>query len=492
MLNTSVGVPKECDLSTLPQSIPIDAKNNSIRVQPSNVSSVSGTFSSGTTATTIWDGLVFPSTQIIFDIPSSGSPSQFLDHRMTSISFNAVFSCTNAGTKGTGTLFASYLRGGGHAWFDQLDIIGADGTVLESIPEYGLVVDTLIQNQMTIAQRDSISMMQGFVSNAENNIQGHYIPAFSDHALATTDTMTISYTIPIYSALLGTGATKYLNLGRANRLQLRLTTTNVIPVTGGVNAAFTAAATFKCELNNITLNLEVIDIGLASLAVLDKSTDGNAYSSGISYKVSSFQMPATSGAISLLTGIRCSSLKSAIFRFVQNAALTTANGSYNGKYDSFNPFINSFRLNVGGMTYPQQPINPLLQPAHAFYELSKAFGTWNNSLFSSCIVPNNYCVLSRSATGAASGLTSTDQDASYILCTTTVATDRIISFHLGLNTEIFSRWGLMSGINCSSAPVFVDLQTKLATTYAHSVYCISMVDMVFIHNLSTGLISVRM
>ena len=51
--------------------------------------------------------------------------------------------------------------------------------------------------------------------------------------------------------------------------------------------------------------------------------------------------------------------------------------------------------------------------------------------------------------------------------------------------------GLLSGLNCTSAPIFVEMNIATAPTNAHTMYVIAMLDQVLIHDTTSGDISVR-
>ena len=78
-LPSSVGLPSEMKYN-LDYSMPPDSKSYSIRIQPSNVSQVTTSFSTGINATTYWGDMPMPASNIIFDIPCGSSPSLFLDN----------------------------------------------------------------------------------------------------------------------------------------------------------------------------------------------------------------------------------------------------------------------------------------------------------------------------------------------------------------------------------------------------------------------------
>ena len=145
--------------------------------------------------------------------------------------------------------------------------------------------------------------------------------------------------------------------------------------------------------------------------MLDQTlVDGKSYIHGTTYRTSASSLPsATSGFTSLLAGIRASSVKSLFCRFAQGGVATAANGLH-GKYNNYNPNLNSINFSVGGIKFPQTPINPLLCPSQAFRETQVAIGSFNNAQFQSCITPSQYCRLLAGTTAPAQGVTSTTQE----------------------------------------------------------------------------------
>ena len=173
-------------------------------------------------------------------------------------------------------------------------------------------------------------------------------------------------------------------------------------------------------------------------------------------------------------------------KYVDNVVNNT-DSSVNSKYDSKNPMINNFAFNIGGQRYPSNPLNPLLLPSQSFSECEKAMGSFNNAQFQSCISRAQYCKLSKG--GTASGVASTTQDAGYTLNSSVTAQSQ---FFMGFCLEVCAKRGILSGLNCSSAPVFVENNILTAPTNAHLVFIFAMIDCIFIHDVSTGDISVRM
>jgi hypothetical protein len=322
-LPSSVGLPNEMMLGNLDYSLPPDAKSYSVKVQPSNISSVtSPTYSTATTATHL--DLTFPSQNIIFDLPAGASPSMFLDSRFTTLGFRMTINVITGGTASVVT--SGYLRSHANSFFDRMYITSQNGQIIEDIGEYGLVNDTLINLQMNNSVRDGIATSYGFSSNGSIDSQGHAIAVFTTNTIATGQSESHSYAVPLLSGSIGVLADKFLNIGRTSKLQVVLQTTSVLPLSILTAANANAAGTFSVTLSDFSLQCEYVDIGLNALKMLDQTlVDGKSYIHGVTYRSSSTSLPATSGSTSLLAGIRASSVKSLFARFVDGGAISTTN-----------------------------------------------------------------------------------------------------------------------------------------------------------------------
>jgi hypothetical protein len=368
-------------------------------------------------------------------------------------------------------------------------ITSQNGQIVEDITEYSLVNDLLINFQMNNAVRDGTAMQFGFEDSTGNTSQGHAITTFDGRVAALNETCSYSYSVPILSGLVGALSDKMLNIGRTSKLQLILQSSSVLPVTFVNTTASNAASSVKVTLANFSITCEYIDIGGSALKMLDQTLVNNqAYIHGVSYRVTSNTIPAgTSGNLSLLAGIRNSSVKSIFVKYVDNLVNSLTNGSVNSKFDGKNPSINSWAISVGGMRYPSNPLNPLLQPSQAFSECEKAIGSFNNAQFQSCITRARYCKLARGGTTPAESSTSTDRN--YSLSSSATAQ---CQFFMAYCLEVCAKRGLLSGLNCSSAPVFVENNLAVSCTNAQLIYVIAMIDCIFIHDVSSGDISVRL
>jgi hypothetical protein len=493
-----VGIPAEMKLGDVDFSLPPDARSYSVKVMASNVQSVASPVINCAGATAgILPQPQFVAQNIFFDLPCGQSPSTFLDTRFSTISFKATMTVPTAFT-GAGANPLAYLRSGGYSFFDRMYITGGNGQILEDVAEVGLVYDLLTSLQLNSATRDTLALQYGFASAAGSDLcQGHPWNVMNGATLtAATAVETHSYSFPLISALTGMGSDKFLNIGRLNKLQVALQTATELPISINFAAAVTTGS-FQITLSDIALNLEYVDIGSSSLGMLDSTlVDGKAYMHGTTYRTSAVSMTNVAGNQSLLAGIRGSSVKSLFARFVDGGVVVGppyVPSSPNGKYDSKNPNANSLNFNIGGLKYPNNPVNPLISPASSFRNLQMAIGAFNNAQFQSAITPVAYCKLAAGGTASGTTLGGT-QDANYTLVagTTVSAVSQQCQFLYGENLEIVAKRGLMSGISCVNAPVFLEVNCSTAPTYGQQVYVHAMIDSVFIHDVRTGEIQVRM
>jgi hypothetical protein len=488
MATPQISLPAEMQ-SGIDYSLPPDAKSFNVRIQPSNVSSVVSTYTPQLAAGAVQDQ-PFTSQQILFDFPAGASPSQFLDTRMTTLNFDALFEITTAGVAGSFTADSGFLRSGSYSFFDNLRVVAQNGNVVEEIQNLDLTYDLLCALQMNNSTRDSVATQYGFASDTGITNQGHAIQclAAGNHNAATTTKERHSYSIPLLSSVLGVLNDKMLNIGRTSKISLVLTTASVAPISCTVGAtAFTTAPVVKITLGNFSITADYIDIGLSALQMLDKAhPDGVTYSHGVSYRSTSSSLPATSGAVSLLAGIRASSVKSLFCRFQELGTTSTTNSS-NGRQDSKAPPLNSINFNIGGLKVPQSPCQPLLSPASALSALQRAVGSFNNSAYQSSIPVAQYCKLGAGAT--AQGLTVGGTQAYEWNLGSSGSTQ--CQFFYGENLEVVSKKNILSGMNCTSAPIFVEMNIASVPTNAYTVYTIAMIDTILVHNTRDGDISVR-
>jgi hypothetical protein len=340
-----------------------------VKIQPSNISSIkTSTLQTGALTATASSGttgceLSFPIQNLIFDIPAGASPSQFIDTRFSTLNFRMQIDIPASGAAST-AIPNVYLRSNANSFFDRSYTIAQNGNIVEDITEYGLVNDTLINLQMNNSVRDGLAIQYGFDPSMNNVSQGIQLPVLAGTTSSASESH--SFSVPLVNSIVGITADKFFNIGRTSKLQVVFQTTGILPITfdnAGGTTLTGSGAQFTVQLSDFSLQLEYVDIGLNALRMLDETlVGGMAYNHGVSYRTASMSLPAsTTGPQTLLAGIRASSVKSLFARF-QETGVSNNTNSVNGKYDSKNPNINSINFNIGGVRYPQVPINPLLNP----------------------------------------------------------------------------------------------------------------------------------
>lgn len=492
-----IGLPQELKLGEVDYSLPADARSYQVNVQPSNVSNVTQTGISLVCAASAPPTTVpqFSSQTVYFDLPAGSSPSTFIDNRFTTLSFRATITITGASATAS-SLTSGFQRSGGYSWFDRMYITAQNGNIVEDVTEFGLVNDLMVATQLNPATRDSLAVQYGFQSDATTNVaQGHQWSILTAAATLLNSVESYSYSIPLSSSLIGVTADRFFNIGRTNKLQLALQTCTDLPISILCSAtAQVAATTMTVALSDFALQCQYVDIGPTALAMVDATLpDKKAYIHGTTYKTSSISFPAVAGTQSLLAGIRGSSIKSLFARF-QDGGTASITNSMNGKYDSKMPNINSINFNVGGQKLPNNPVNPLLNPSRAFRALQMASGSYNNASFQSAMPPLQYCKLAAGAasgtgTGAVQSTLGATQSAFWNIGSSQTS---LCQFIYGEDLEVVARRGLMSGMNCNSAPVFVEFNVATAPTNSQTLYVHSLGDVVYIHDVATGDVQVRM
>jgi hypothetical protein len=232
------------------------------------------------------------------------------------------------------------------------------------------------------------------------------------------------------------------------------------------------------------LSLQYVDIGQEGLKMLNKT--GLQYYDGTTYRVSSATLPAsTAGAVSLLTGVRGSSVKALWARFTEASTLSTA-GCINYIYDSKLPQSTSTSYNVNGVLNPPNPIDLIHAPSTAFSLLQESNGSFNNYEFKSGLTPTNYCIY------VPGGTLATDADVVISSAGTASAAVSQAQFHFGINMEKISKYGILDGANLNSGNTFLNMVLANANTNSLTVFFIAKMDIVYILDTATGEMSVRL
>lgn len=480
---SAVGFPKELS-NEIDYQLPEGVNSYNIRVVPSNVQSVATTSQTLTASSTIT--LNGTNTNIIFDLPCSGGKGVHLDPRFTLLNFRVAYAVSGGNAAVINTM---RLRGGAMSWFDRMFITSQDGSVLEDINQYGIINDVVVQTEIDVAQRDVLAGALGLryepatdASGGVNRNAGHTINGLHG-ATVTAATVYFSYSVPLVSALLGKGASKMFNIGATNRLQLTLQTASTQPLTVLTGTA-TTAATFVATIDNINLSCQYVDVGANGMRLLGKT--GMQYYNGLTWRVSATSVGAgTSGATSILTGVKGSSVRTLGLRVCEAATATTA-GCINGIYDSKCPQATALSWNINGQLYPSNPINPLYNPSQLFMQTQQALANFNSYEWKCGLVPTQYFI------HVPGGTIPSDSDRIFFDASSNSSVDNQAQFLWMYSLERVAKAGIMDGQNLNSGQVYLQAQLQNGSTNALTFFFIAKMDVVFVLDPGTGGISVRM
>lgn len=479
---SQVAFPKELQ-NEIDYQLPASVNAYSVKVVPSNLSQVQSSTQTLTASSTFQ--LNGTSSNVIFDIPSGQGKSVFIDPRFSTLNFRVNYEIVN--TPSSAVITSAQLRSSGYAHFDRSYTQSQSGVILDDVNFVGLVQDALIALEVDVAQRDALALMYGFQfeganATSQNNNQGHKISGIDATTLNGATTKYYSYSMPLLNSLIGKGAKKFFQIGATNKLQVVLQTSAILPITF-VSGTATTSATFRITIDNISLGLQYVDIGQEGLKMLNKT--GLQYYDATTYRVSSALIPAsTSGSVSLLTGIRGSSVKAMWSRFCEASTLTTA-GCINYIYDSKLPQSTSTAYNVNGVLNPPNPIDLIHAPATAFSLLQESNSSFNNYEFKSGLTPANYCIY------VPGGTIPADADV-LVSASSASAVVSQSQFHFGINLEKISKYGILDGANLNSGNTFLNLVLANANTNSVSVFFIAKMDIIYILDSATGEMSVRL
>ena len=346
----------------LPPSMSDSARSYSVNVAPDGITSVTApnTFLAFT-ATGAHAQAAFTSQNVSFTIPSGMSDSVFMDTMNTTLSFSLVYSTSATPSVVTGR---AKLLSSAASFFDSLQLY-SNNTPIETINQYGLLQNFLLQNTVSASERNGgISIAMGADNNSASGID---IPF-----TGTSVTYRLNFCIPLISVI-GLSTDKFFPVGSVNNLQLIMTTAALCPIVTGDCSAFTTSPTFTAvALQDFRLNMKYIDVGDSAAAMLRQTLqDGKWFIKSSTYTNSAVTIAnGSQGAQQVLLQIRNSSVKSVYHQF----GIAISAVSPNGAYDAINIGTTLRQLQCGGSFYPNYPINDNQRPAEGYCYLIQSLG----------------------------------------------------------------------------------------------------------------------
>jgi len=485
-MSSAVGFPKEL-MNEIDYTLPASMSSYPVRVVPSNLSQVQSPTGALPTAAGTYQ-LNGSSSNIIFDIPAGQSKDLFIDPRFSTLSFRVNYEITNspAGV----TISNAQLRGGAMSHFTRTYTQSQSGVILDDINSLEVVHDMLVQSEIDVAQRDVLAAMYGFdyevpSASSANINQGHKLAGINNTAVTSATSKYYSYCVPLLNSLIGKGGSKMFQIGATSKLQVVLQTNPIIPVTFVTTGTATTAVNFRITIDNISLNLQYVQLGDQAMKLLNKT--GLQYYNGITYRTSTSTIPSsTSGAISLLTGLRGSSVRALFARFTEAATLSTS-GCINYNLDSKAPIATSIAWNINGVLVPSNPSNIVYNPSQVFAQTQQAIGSFNNYEFKSGLTPSKYFVYLPT-----SGTFPTDADQVFTLAGNASEVANQAQFLYGYSLEKVAKAGILDGLNLNSGSTFLNMTWAQNNTNSVTAFFIARMDVLYVLDTASGECSVRL
>lgn len=490
--NSKVGLPSEIDFSSVGKALPNGTRSYQISVLPTGQNSfASGTLTYPNVANTA-SNLSFVGGQVIFDIPTSQTRSSYIDTRNSYLKYKGTFANVAAST-GTAPTIYTNVRGSGASLIQRYNLISGGNSVLE-IGEYGVLYDSMLK--IALNQSDRVSgvgaIMMGLYdvpyTKSATNINkignaGHAVSIMSVSAANTAVGSEVhTYALPLMDSLIGSLATQFCPIGKLPSLQLQLNLDTILPLSiYPTTIAGTSAGTFSFTASDWELVLTIVDFGMEAEKVLEQASvvGGKQYWKSVGYRSATATIPnGSGGTLDVLCGARAASCKAILMRNYFSAISTSA---ANDKYDSFNPALTNFQVQLSGNLYPNKPIQFNQSPASALAELQKAFSALNLTSFNTALSALNF---------AKSTHTPSDSAMDYAVVATSASNGSTplnpAECILAIDLESCAREGILSGINSLNSPLFVRYNISGTTTAAVSCIFHLQHDIIYELDFMTG------
>ena len=360
--SSALGLPASLDYK-LPPSLSDDSKAYWVSIAPDGVNSVSATGLPMLSTTLNASQLnAFNSQLIAFTIPSGTSKSVFMDCRETSLNFRLTVQVTTAAAGGGGLVHN--LISSAQSFFDSLTVY-SNNIPIEQINGYNILANQLLMSTVNFSEKyGGCAVAMGCDANTQ---AGTDLPTTQ-----TAATWYFNFSIPLISVIGLNNQDRMFPIGSISNLQLQMQTAALLPFASYNTTAPTNAGTMNVTLDQFSLNLKYIDIGMASATLLHSTlNEGKIFMKTATWVQSAVNIPSGSqGQSNLLYQIRNSSLKSLLIQNSQSTSLACPNGLY----DAINLAVTQFNVSIGGVSHPQKLLDPSRRPSEAFLAYMSALG----------------------------------------------------------------------------------------------------------------------
>jgi hypothetical protein len=296
---------------------------------------------------------------------------------------------------------------------------------------------------------------------------GHSVNIMNVSAANTTVGSEVrTYALPLLCPALGSLATNFFPIGKVSSCQVQINLDTLLPLSVyPTTVAGTSAGTFSYTISDVELVLTIVDFGMEAEKVLEQASvvGGKQYFKSVGYRSATATIPSGSGGtLDVLCGARAASCKAILMRNYFSAVSTSA---ANDKFDSFNPALTNYQVQVAGNLYPNKAIQFNQSPASALAELQKSFSALNLTAFNTALSPLNF---------AKSTHTPSDSGMDYAVVATSASNGSTpinpAECLLAIDLEACAREGILSGINSLNSPLFV--RYNISGTTPAAISCI--------------------
>lgn len=485
------GLPEELRMNAV--SLPDGVNSYAVKVVPQNLTSI--TSNTASVAASSGAGTIVeigvPSTQVIFDVPTVASPNTWIDTAKSCISFRVRYQITPGSTPFADAALDSQLRGCAWNFFNRIFHTSATGTIIDDVPLTNLANQNHLQWNYDAAEVDSQALAWGFdyqdaSTNSLNTNTGHNIANYALGGTASTaNSSYYSYSFPLPSSVIGKFCKGMFPIGKVNKLTLTLQTDTTAPITTRiVTATASATASLLFVIDNISLDLQYVDLGEAGSALLGGGSSAVVH--GVTHRVSQSTLASTTGAVSVLMGLRGSSVRSLTTRCVDGGVTLAA--SANGIYDSKAMLANSINYYLGGKErVPPNPLNNISQPASVFMRALHASEAFAERQFKYHGTPREFLIRCASSTAPDAATYQADQ--------------RLIDAGSGTNPNYLASWcfamplqkvsksKILDGYNFNGSNQFFEANLQIASYNSLALYFIAEMDIIYV--IENGDIMVR-
>lgn len=475
--SSALGLPASLDYK-LPPSLSDDSKAYWVNVAPDAINTVSAnglTQFSGTVGTSQLNA--FNSQLVTFTIPSGTSRSVFLDPRETTLNFRLTIQVTTPSAGGAGV--THNLISSAQSFFDSL-ILYSNNIPIEQINGYNILANQLLAATVNSAEKfGGCAVAMGCDTNTATGVDLVPVAAANGYYYW-------NFSIPLISVIGLNNHDRLFPVGSLSNLQLQMQTASLLPFSSYNTTAPTTAGVMNVTLDYFSLNMKYVDIGMDSARMLASTlADGKIFMKTQTWVQSAVNVPTgTLGQSNLLYQIRNSSLKSVLIQNSQATSLVCPNGLY----DAVNLAVSQFNVSIGGLAYPQRPLNPSIKPAEAFLAYMSALGySGDYKKYGGLITRSAYgASTATTVLGAQNGYDSsivvpaTGARAESSLVATAQAVSQYPNMHF-LGVDFEKSGGLLfNGINTRASPPVGNFYFNTATLAASTSFCFGLVDCVLV------------